>query len=127
MIMQQRIHWELCKKHTLERRERWYYYIPDGTAENIDVELLWDINLQCYHAIEARHPDIVIIDKRGQSGIILDIAVPTNGRVHEKEREKVEKYQELRREIGRLWQLKNVKVVPVVVGALGSVTKDFDN
>ena len=31
-------------------------------------------------------------------------------------------------EIGRLlWQLKNVKVVPVVIGALGSVTKDFDN
>ena len=25
------------------------------------------------------------------------------------------------------WQLKNVKVVPVVIGALGSLTKDFDN
>ena len=32
----------------------------------------------------------------------------------------------LRREIGRLWQLRKVHVVPVVVGALGSVTKEFD-
>ena len=31
------------------------------------------------------------------------------------------------REIGNLWQLTNVKVVPVGKGALGSVTKDFDN
>ena len=31
------------------------------------------------------------------------------------------------REIGRLWQLKNVKVVLVIIGVLGSVTKEFDN
>ena len=122
-----RIHWELCRKHALDRKERWYDHNPDGTAENNDVKLLWDINIQCDHVIEARRPDIVIIDKRRQNGIIVDIAVPADGRVHEKEREKVEKYQELRREIGRLWQLKNVKVVPVVIGALGSVTKEFDN
>ena len=52
--------------------------------------------------------------------------MPANGRVHEKEREKVEKYQGLRREMGRLWQLKNVQAIPVI-GALGSVTKDIDN
>ena len=122
-----RIHWELCKKHALERKERWYDHNPDGTVENNDVKLLWDKNIQCDHVIEARRPDIVIIDKRRQNGIIVDIAVPADGQVHDKEREKVEKYQELRREIGRLWQLKNVKVVPVVIGALGSVTKEFDN
>ena len=38
----------------------------------------------------------------------------------------MEKYQDLKREIGRLWKLKMVEVVPVVRGALGSVTKGFD-
>ena len=52
--------------------------------------------------------------------------MPADVRVHEKEREKVEKYQDLRREIGRLWQLRKVHVVPVVVGALGSVAKEFN-
>ena len=76
--------------------------------------------------IEARRPDIVVIDKKEKSCIIVDIAVPADGRVHEKEREKVEKYQDLQREFGRLWQLRKVQVVPVVVCALGSVTKEFD-
>ena len=47
-------------------------------------------------------------------------------RVGEKEREKVGKNQDLKREIGRLWKLKVVEVVSVVIGALGSVIKGFD-
>ena len=69
---------------------------------------------------------IIIIMKKERKGIIIDIAVPADVRVGEKEREKVEKYQDLKREIGRLWKLKMVEVVPVAIGALGSVTKGFD-
>ena len=52
--------------------------------------------------IEARRPDIIVIDKKERNGLIIDIAVPADVRVEEKEREKVEKYQDLKREIGRL-------------------------
>ena len=38
----------------------------------------------------------------------------------------MEKYQDLKREVGRLWKLKMVEVVSVVIGALGSATKGFD-
>ena len=38
----------------------------------------------------------------------------------------MEKYQDLKIQIGRLWKLKMVEVVPVVIGSLGSVTKGFD-
>ena len=55
--------------------------------------------------IEARRPDIIVIDKKERKGLIIDIAVPADVRVEEKEREKVEKYQDLKREIGRLWNL----------------------
>ena len=44
-------------------------------------------------------------------------------RCTEMEIEKVEKYRDLKREIGRFWQMRSVNVVPVVIGALGSVTK----
>ena len=76
--------------------------------------------------IQARRPDIIVIDKKERKGKIIDIAVPADVRVGEIEREKVEKYQVLKREIGRLRKLKMVEVVPVVIGALGSVTKGFD-
>ena len=42
-------------------------------------------------------------------GIIIDIAVPADVRVGEREREKVEIYQDLKREMGRLWKLKMVE------------------
>jgi len=32
----------------------------------------------------------------------------------------------LKYEIARMWRMKEVEVIPVVVGALGSVTKDFE-
>ena len=46
-------------------------------------------------------------------------------RVCEKEIEKIEKDQNLKRERKRLWSLKKVEVVPVVVGALGVISKSF--
>ena len=76
--------------------------------------------------IEARRTDIILIDKKDRKGIIIDIAVPTDVRVGEKETEKVEKYHDLKREIGRLWRLKIVEVIPLVIGALRNVTKEFD-
>ena len=75
---------------------------------------------------EARRPDITLIDKKNHKGIIIDIAVPADVRVGEKEREKMEKYQDLKREIERLWKIRMEEVLPVVIGVLESVTKEFD-
>ena len=94
--------------------------------ENAEIKLLWDINIQSGNLIDARRPDLIVINKKEQKGIIIDIAVPTDVRVKEKEKEKVEKYQYLKKEIKRLWKLGNVEIVPVVVGALGSVSAEFE-
>ena len=82
------------------------------------MKVLWDINIHCDNVIEARRPDIIEID-------IISNAVPADVRVGEKERKKMEKYQNLKREIGRLCKLKMVEIVLVKKGALGSVTKKF--
>ena len=61
--------------------------------------MLWDINVQCDKVIEGRRPDIIVIDKKERKGIIIDIAVPTDVRESEKEKEKVEKYLDLKKEV----------------------------
>ena len=53
----------------------------------------------------------------------MDIASPWDHRVYEKESERVEKYQDLKREIRKLWAIRRVKVVPVLVGAVGAGSK----
>ena len=88
--------------------------------------MLWNINVLCDNVTEARILDIVLIDKKERKGIIIDINVQANLRVGEKERKKLEKYQELKRKIGRLWKLKMVEVMLVLIRVLGGATKEFD-
>ena len=56
----------------------------------------------------------------------MDITSPWDHRVYEKKSKKVEKYQDLKKEIWKLWGIRRVEVVPVVVGALGAVNKRED-
>ena len=44
-------------------------------------------------------------------------------RVSEKEKERIERCQELKREIERIGNIRSIKVIPVVVGTLGSTSK----
>ena len=97
-----------------------------GVIENNEVKVLWDVNIQCGQVIEAKTPDLVVVIKGERKCIIIDIAVPCDSRTNDKEKEKVEKYQDLKREIKRIWNMRNVIVVSVIIGALGSITKKLD-
>ena len=47
-------------------------------------------------------------------------------RIEKKEEEKYNNYCDLKYEIARMWRVKDVEVIPVVIGALGTVTKQFE-
>ena len=61
--------------------------------------------------MEARRLDLILVDKKEKSCVIIDVAEPSDCRIREKEIEKIEKYQNLKRELKRLWSLKKVEVV----------------
>ena len=46
------------------------------------------------HIIEARRPDLVVVDKKERICKIIDFAVPRDSRIEEKEKDKIEKYKE---------------------------------
>ena len=58
--------------------------------------------------------------------MVLNVVIPGDTRVCDKERENIEKYSLLKDEISRLWQMKKVVVIPIVVGALGTITAKFE-
>ena len=76
------------------------------------------MNIQCDNVIVERRPDIAIVNKMEKTVIIIDDAVPGDKRIIDKEKENIEKYQNLEREILRLWNLKKIDVIPVVLGLL---------
>ena len=87
---------------------------------------MWDFSIQTDHVVEAWRPDLVVVDKKERSCKIIDFAVPGDSRIEEKENDKIEKYQDLERELQKIWIVK-VKVIPLVVGSLGSIPKQFVN
>ena len=59
-----KVYWHICKKNGLEHSEKWYEHAPERAAENEEIKVLWDINIQCDNLIEARRPDLIVIDKK---------------------------------------------------------------
>ena len=120
------VYWEICKKYDLPRAEQWHNHKPEGVTENESIKVLRYFYINADYEIEHSRPNIVVELKSEKEFLIIDIAVPGDTRIKLKEQEKIEKYQDLKREIARSWCLRRVNVIPVVVGALGCVTKEAE-
>ena len=66
----------------------------------------------------------MVKDEKKRECTLVDTSVPSDTNIVSKTFEKICKYPDLRIEISRCWN-KNKKVVPIVVGALGTVRKDL--
>jgi len=56
--------------------------------------------------------------------MLIDVAVSGDRNVIKKEAEKILKYKDLTIEIQRIWSVKT-KVIPVIIGATGTISKSF--
>ena len=69
---------------------------------------MWDMNIRCDNVIAERRPDIAIVNKMEETAIIIDVAIPGDKTIIDKEKEKIEKYQNIKREILRLLHLTKI-------------------
>ena len=115
-------HWQFCEKLGFNRARPWYEHEPESVVENENFKIIWDFSIQCDHMIEARRSDLPVADKVKKETMIINVAIPRDTRVCDKEQEKIEKYSLLKDEIARLRQMKKFVVIPIVVGALGTIT-----
>ena len=99
------IHWKLARKCNFEAGDKWYEHEPERVLENEDYKILWDFSVQTDHVIEARRPDLVVVDKKERSCKIIE---------------------DLGRELQKMWNSK-VKIIPLVVSSLYAIPKQFGN
>ena len=117
------IHWGICMDLGFTTSSPWFLHYAEKVLENSQYKILWDFLVQCDRTITACKPDLILVNKQAKEAIIVDVAVPKDRLVADREAEKIQKYQELRRELARIWNLRKVTVVPIVIGALGGVTE----
>ena len=120
------VYWKLTSKCNFEAGDKWYEHKSESVLENEDYKVLWDFSIQTDQVIEARRPDLVVVDQKERGSKIIDFAVPRDSRIEEKEKDKIEKYQDLGWGLQKIWNIK-VKIIPLVVGSVGAMPKQFGN
>jgi hypothetical protein len=107
-------HYSICKTLGIETTENWYSHIPQPVCQHEDITLLQNQGLQTDREGLANRPDIIIKNMLGKICLLIDVAVPLDRNVIQKESEKKLKYKNLSTEIQQMWNMKSF-VLEVVV------------
>jgi hypothetical protein len=91
-------------------------------CEQEDITVLWNQEVQTDREVLGNRPDIIIKNKKDKICLLIDVAIPSDRNVVNKEAEKKLKHKKLSIEIQRMWNM-TCLVIPVVIGATGIVTK----
>ena len=78
--------WKLCEKFNLEKSEKCYLHNPQSVTDNVNHRLIWDMNIQCDGVIVERKPDIVIVNKMEKTAVIINVAIPGDKSIIDKEK-----------------------------------------
>ena len=89
-----------------------------------------DVTVLCNQAahpdreVTANRAEIIIKNKKEKTCTLIDVTIPADRNVVQKEVEKMLKCKSLCIEIQRMWNLK-CTIVPVIIGATGIVTRSL--
>ena len=87
---------------------------------------MWDTPIITDKKVKHNRPDITVHDTKKRTCLFIDIAIPVCKNVVSKTAEKIIKYRDLEIETQKCWDLKKVRTVPIIIGALGTVCKDHN-
>tara|TARA_B100000470_G_scaffold201498_1_gene173786 strand:- start:53 stop:535 length:483 start_codon:yes stop_codon:yes gene_type:complete len=121
-----RVYWELCGKYGIRRADRWFEETPDAIRVSQDgmYEIWWDKKVITAKVLEHNRPDVVVIDREKARWTMVDFSVPFDANVVSKENEKTRKYEKLATEVSREHRVTTI-IIPIVVGALGTVSRNL--
>jgi hypothetical protein len=98
--------------------------MPKPVCEEGDVTVLWNQAVHTDREVTANRPDIIIKNKIGKTCTLIDVAIPADRNVVQKEAEKRLKYKSFCIQMQQMWNLK-CTIIPVIIGATGIVTRSL--
>ena len=115
------VHWWILKDRGINVSESWLKHTPLDTVSAGKDIIMWDVAITTDKKVNCNRPDITIHDTENKSCVFIDVSIPTCRNVVRKEAEKIVKYRDLEIETQKCWNLKKIRTIPVVIGALGTV------
>jgi hypothetical protein len=92
------LHFNICKETRVQLdTKHWYKHVPKSveTSRGGKVTILWNQQIQTDRTIPSNKPDIVIGDYEKGTCMLIDVAIPRDRNVIQKEAEKILKYKDL--------------------------------
>ena len=114
----------MYRKYGIECTDKWYDHQPLTVAKNRDVRITWDMTVCTDKKLNHNRPDITLTRNDTQEWTLIDKAVPADQNIISTEEEKVDRYQDLAFEIKRIHRASKVTVIPIVIGTLGTVSRN---
>ena len=109
------IYWELCKRLKFDPTNKLYKHKSECSKNEMH-KILWRIEIQMDHPILTKRSDLVLIIKKRMCQLV-DFTIHADLRITMKEREKMDKYWDLARELKKQWNMK-MMVLSIVISAL---------
>jgi hypothetical protein len=88
------LHYSICRALGIETTDKWYTNTPTPVCEHEDVTVLWNQRVHTDREVTANRPDIIMENKKEKTCILIDVAIPADRNVMQKEGEKL-KYKSL--------------------------------
>ncbi|XP_063967036.1 uncharacterized protein LOC135156948 [Lytechinus pictus] len=117
------IHWQLLKDRGKMTCDHAWEHQPQTINTINNSTIYWNCGILTDRTINCNKPDIIVRDNNVVN--IIEVSVPHDINIAVKERDKRLKYQDLRIEIERMWNVK-AEVTPVIIGHSGMVKKGME-
>ena len=104
----------------------WYKHDPKPSTYIGDITVTWDMKVWTDTHTRYNKPDIIVHDKKSWTCQIIDVAIPLDQNMNNKTAEKLAKYKELLQEYKRTYQIKKAEMLSIIIGALGTVNREFN-
>jgi hypothetical protein len=82
------LHYSICKTLGTETTENWYSHIPKPVCHHEDITVLWNQGIQTDRVVLANRPNIIIKNTKDKICFLINVAIPWDRNVIEKESEK---------------------------------------
>lgn len=103
-------------------------YVPESietVATNKNCKIYWNFSFATTTQIQANKPDLVLLDIKDRRMYIVEFAAPLDENLLKKEKEKHEKYADLRNSLRTTYPDYDITMVVLVVGAMGAISENF--
>jgi len=82
------LHYSICKALGTETTDKWYTHMPKPVCEEGNVTMLWNQAVHTDRKVTTNRPDIIIRNKKEKTCPLIDVAIPADRNVVQKEAEK---------------------------------------